>query len=294
MDNIITRTLDNRALLIALDNLYREQMKTYEEDVLLPASRQLVKQLELPIAQVPIEGYYHESAELTEYFLTMRALQACARQHAQVISHMPAYQLLAQISGSPIFGCEAKMGFFPQRLDAIFCALEQTSVAAWSVDVITAKAHTIATAQDDFSLVGLAAFIADAVVLTAVRESTVLYAAVALASAASKPAKIVYQWQVDPALQARVNRFIQEFNRLTQGAIKAAEPANIEYFYHAFSDNELLGRCVCIGKNDSQQPVMYCHWAINHSNGQLKVDEFWSDELWTSERYQSERLWAGY
>jgi hypothetical protein len=291
MENVITKIVDNRVLILALDYLYRENMKKYETDKLLDKSRQLIKMLSLSIVDVPIEGYYHESEELKEYFLNVRTLQQCPLERKNEVEHVDAFQLLSKVTASEIYGKGKSNGFLPQRLDPLFYALQNIPVNRWSVESITSEAQSISMDNDDISLVGIAASINDSVVLAALRESVALYGAVA-AGCAMIPPKIVYKWDVDSELQCKVNRFIKIFNELSSGNIKEANPENVEYFYEAFEGNEIVGRCIYIGYDDTKKPVEKYHWAIKYEGGKVIVDDFWSEELWTTERYQDEKLYA--
>ena len=88
MKNVIVKTLDNRALVLALDYLYREGMKLFEVEKLLPASRKLIDKLPLKVIDAPIEGYYCESEEQKEYFLKIRTLQQCSAERKQEVENI--------------------------------------------------------------------------------------------------------------------------------------------------------------------------------------------------------------
>ncbi len=62
------RVITNRIFLLGLDELYREAMKQNERGELLACARITAKALSLEPADVPVEGYYSEDDELTEYF----------------------------------------------------------------------------------------------------------------------------------------------------------------------------------------------------------------------------------
>lgn len=67
--------VNNRVFLLGLDELYRESMKTHERHELLICARETADALSVAPADVPIEGYYTEDEDLTEYFRLVRALQ---------------------------------------------------------------------------------------------------------------------------------------------------------------------------------------------------------------------------
>ncbi len=61
--------------MLGLDYLYRDAMKSHEVGELLPCARRVAQALEVLPGDVPVEGYYTESPELTEYF----CLAKCSR-----------------------------------------------------------------------------------------------------------------------------------------------------------------------------------------------------------------------
>jgi hypothetical protein len=291
MESVITKVVDNRALILALDYLYRENMKKFEAEKLLYKSRQLINTLSLSVLDAPVEGYYHESEELKEYFLNLRTLQQCPAERKIELENLDAYQILSKVTDSEIYGKGKSNGFLPRRLDPLYYALQNIPVSKWDVESITTEAHSISIDSDDISLVGIAASINDSVVLAALRESVALYGTVA-AGCAIIPPKIIYKWNVDSKLQSKVNRFINIFNELSSGNIKEASPENVEYYYEASDENEIFGRCIYIGYDDTKIPIERYHWAIKCEAGNAIVDDFWSEELWTTKRYQDEKLYA--
>ena len=54
---MMTVSIDNRCLLLALDRLCRDTMKEFELSTLLPAARTVAGSLRLGPADVPVEGY---------------------------------------------------------------------------------------------------------------------------------------------------------------------------------------------------------------------------------------------
>lgn len=291
MPEIINLVVDNRVLLLGLDYLYREHMKDFEVDHLLPYASKLIDQLKLPISTVPVEGYYYESEELTDYFLKVRTLQKENTQIAQTVKHTPEYQILAEVFSSPIYGYSlSHEGFFPQRLNALHYALTATPVNEWSVSTLTTKAQILALENCDISLVGLAASVGDEVVLAALRESVALFSlaagSCALEDSAYVPPIYQYEWKVDALLEQKANQFITTFNQLTNNTIPVAQAQNAELFYDAWQKNHIEDRCIYIGFNELKEPIEYYHWAVEYNQGGLTVKEFWSNEICTTEKYR--------
>lgn len=282
------RIVDNRTFLLGLDELYRNAMKRQERGELLSCARRVATALEVTPTAVPVEGYYTEDPELTEYFLLVRSLQAVGEERTPAVASMPEFQRLWDVTSAPLYGKAILSGkLLPAGRDALSQALHDTIVSEWSVQRLTETARDAAEEMDDFSLVGLAARVQDPVVLTATRESVVLYAEVMLGSALQQePPK--YIWNVDKRLAEQARRFIDAFNTLFGDLLPPPEPEHAERYWHACKDNEILGRCVRIGYNDAVSPTLQYHWAICRRNDDtVSVQEFWHPELWTTERYRS-------
>jgi len=160
----------------------------------------------------------------------------------------------------------------------------------WTVGRLTAAAHATAHQTDDISLVGLAARIQDAVVLTAVRESVVLYAEVGSGDALLLHPE--YVWKVDKDLAEHAKRFIDTFNALFGEELPPPEPVQAGRYWNAYDGNEILGRCVRIGHAPPGSP--HYHWAICKGDaGEFAVQEFWHPEVWTTVRYRSALRYGG-
>ncbi len=283
----LRHVVDNRVFLLGLDNLDRDAMKENERAELLTCARRVAAELRVAPADVPIEGYYAEDEQLTEYFRLMRALQEVRKGSAPAVESMCEFQRLLDVTSAPLYG-HPDFGdkLLPVGRDPLSRALDDT-FPEWTVPNLTAAARSVSHATDDISLVGLAAWIEDALVLTAVRESVVLYAGV-VEGAALDPPKPEYVWQVDDELAERAKGFIDAFNGLFGETLPPAEPAQAIRYWYACQDNEILGRCVRLGLDDSTSPERHYHWAIGHpAYGEHQVKEFWSPEIWTTTRYRA-------
>ena len=277
--------VDNRVFLLGLDALYRRAMKEHERGELLACARRVSDALRVPPADVPIEGYYTEHADLTAYFRLMRALQNVSLDRTAAVEPLPEFQRLLAVTSSPIFGSPMRASLLPVGSDPLSKALKAAdSIDAWTVPRLTAAASAIAREDSDYSLVGLAARAEDPVLMAALRESVVLYAEVATLCAL--PARPMFVWRVDPDLAAAAQRFVDGFNALFGEELP---PASAEYghvFGEAADDLQIVGRCVRIGQTDDAQPGQY-HWAVARtSEGDLAVDEFWAREIWTTGQYR--------
>ena len=285
------RVIDNRVLLLGLDHLYREAIKSHERSELLACARDLAVQVQVGPASVPVEGYYAGDADLTEYFLLMRALQAVDGSSVSAAASSVSYERLCAVASSRLFGTPTDDGkLLPSGRDALTKALESRPPSAWSVPHLTEVAHEFSQRDDEISLVGLAARAGDSVMLAALRESVVLYAARAYGSAIrlSEPE---YVWKVDEGLARQALRFVEEFNRLFQEDLPVPKAENAETFWRAAQGDIILGRCVCIGVDDSSRPVRYYHWAVvSGDDGKPRTRERWDSEIWTTERFRRDSV----
>jgi len=282
--------VDDRVFVLGLDYLYREAMKTFEAERLLPCIEQLAQALSVIPEEIPIEGYYTESRALGQYFKTMRALQEVPRAREPQVKGLEAFETLLKILTSGLFGQPVYQGkLLPVGRDPLSKALWKHAGQNWSIPILLESAYQFADGIDDFSLVSLAARTRDPVILTALRESVVLYAEIVSFGIVEEPDHR-YSWRVSPEIAERGNQFIRTFNELTESQLPVALAKNAETFALAFSKNEIIGRCVRIGDAGAGQPPYY-HWAIYTTNWRapcsLQVEDFWNSEIITTERYRS-------
>lgn len=279
--------VDNRVFLLGLDELYREAMKQHERGELLKCARRVAEILRATPADVPVEGYYADDKKLTEYFRLVRALQDVDESATSSVDSLPAFQRLREVASAPLYGPAQNVGkLLPTGRDALSQALHDT-FPNWTVANLTAAADSKGRETDDISLVGLAARIKDPVVLAALRESNVLYAEMVY-GAARNPPQPKYVWNVDKEVAQHARRFIDTFNSLFGEELPQPDPAQAERYWHAYDNNDILGRCVRLGCDDRISPQRYYHWAIRLApGGEFAVQEFWTPEVWTTTRYRS-------
>jgi hypothetical protein len=283
--NAERRIVDNRVFLLGLDKLYRKAMKRHESDELLKCAQVMAAKLNVAPAEVPVEGYYSEDLKLTEYFRLVRALQNVDNSREPELRSVIGFSRLKEVTQSPIFGIPRQSrSLLPGAVDPLTTALE-SSFPNWTVENLTNATYEVAMDTDDFSLVGLAALAKDSVVLAALRETVVLYAAIAAGSAMM--AEPIYDWTVDDEIAERARRFVEAFNSLFHESLPTPEPSNAADFWNAHDPWSIVGRCVRVGFDDRQSPVQFYHWAIDHdSKFRLCVKGFWNADIWTTERYR--------
>lgn len=291
--SVITHVVDNRVFLLGLDELYRARMKRHERSELRECAQSVAAALGVTAKEFPLEGYYSENEQLTEYFHLMRTLQGIDGDRKETVSHLPEFQRLVEVTSSPIYGTPVDQGMLlPAGRDPLSRALKETW-PDWTIDVLTRAAKKLAVATDDFSLVGLAARVADAVVITALRESVVLYAEL-VPGAAMSPPRIEYKWKVDSDLARQAAKFVDTFNALFTENLPAPVKASAEAYWNAAEDSSIFGRCVRLGFDDTSSPHRYYHWAIcRRDDNTLMVQEFWHPEVWSTARYHAEVPYRG-
>ena len=280
------RVVDNRVFLLGLDELYREAMKRHEREELLQCARETASSLSVGPADVPIEGYYSEDEQLTEYFRLVRGLQGVSKDRESEVANLRSFKRLAQVTQSPIFGPPfVGLSLLSVGRDVLTIALDAT-FPDWTVEKLTNVAYECAAESSDFSLVALAALSRDAVVLAALRESVVLYA---MLGGAGGYREIEYVWEVDEIIQQRAVRFVETFNNLFGENLPRPVSENAKEYWAASSEWKIIGRCVRIGFDESVTPVRQYHWAIDRdAKYRPIVKDFWDTKIWTTAQYRAE------
>ena len=276
--------VDNKVFLLGLDQLYREAMKRQERVELLGCARRVAATLGVPPADVQIEGYYGEAADLTEYFRLMRGLQEVPATARAAVTELAEFRRLDDVAAAPLYGRAQDVGgLLPVGRDPLSQALDNTK-PNWTAERLTAAAGAVARDWDDFSLVGLAARWGDAVMLAALRESVVLYAGLMVTGI---PPTYEFIWRVDPDLARQAQRFIDCFNGMFGKLLPAALADQAEAFWWAADENDIVGRCVRLGYDDSTRAVRHYHWAVRPDLVRgPNLHEFWDADVWTTQRYR--------
>ncbi len=278
------RIVNNYIFLLGLDNLYREAIKQHERAELLDCARRVAAALQVTPSNGPVEGYYAEDDQLTEYFQFFRALQQVKDTRTSEVAALPEFQRLVDVSSSALYGQPQQHDkLLPVGRDALSQALIDT-YPKWTVQNLTTAAYSAAHETDDISLVGLAARVKNPIVLTALRESVVLYAETVCII--EEPPPLKYVWDVDDELAKQARRFIDLFNSLFDEELPSPDQDQAERYWHACEDTEILGRCVRLGRDETQAPPKFYHWAICLKEKGLTVQEFWHPEIWTTDRYR--------
>ncbi len=283
---VVEIIVDDRRFLLGLDELYRAAVKRHEQGELLACAQRVANAMNVVPADVPVEGYYSEHPDLTTYFQLLRAFQKVPLERACEVESLQQFQRLLAVTSSPIYGSPVRKYLLPKGRDPFSAALRAASSAEeFTVPLLTASAAQIASDTDDYSLVGLACRVKDPVVVTALRESVVLYAE-DVTLGLYRPVRRNYVWRVDPDLSAVAQRFVDTFNALFGRELPPVNEKYAHVFGRAADEDAIFGRCVRLGQTPAPDPRFY-HWAIAaESDGQLTVDAFWAPEIWSTDRYR--------
>ncbi|PHS19001.1 MAG: hypothetical protein COA78_01155 [Blastopirellula sp.] len=281
------KIVDDDTFLLALDVFFREGMKQIESSELLVCAESISRELSLDPSTCPIEGYYHETPELSQYFRLMRSIQEVEKNREREISDTRSFERLKQVSSSSIFGiCDDRDDLLlPRRRDVVAYALLDLA-PEWKLQEVLERARDVSS-PDDYSLVGMACRFGSPYVVAALRETVALYAAMMPGCAW----EIEYRWEVSSELETLANQFIEAASIDIGFEIPKANSENAPHYFEKGTGSDILGRCIAIGYNDAESPQLYYHWAIRLilADGKPDVEEFWDEQLWTTERYSVER-----
>jgi len=99
-----TRVIDNRIFLLGLDGLYRDAVKPHERGELLDCARKVANVLGVRPRDGPVEGYYSEHPQLTEYFKLIRALQEVPKDRISVLAGLFKCERLLTVTSAALYG----------------------------------------------------------------------------------------------------------------------------------------------------------------------------------------------
>jgi len=294
MEKIITHEyiVSDFELILGLESFYRRHMKIYETKDLLPLVVALFEKLGISQPEeYPIEGYYYESEELKTYFKYIKTLKEVPIERKDVLQDMLGYKKLTELFCSGLYGKYEYVGaILPSVKDPLYYALDSLSVENWNVKNILNTAYTIINDIGNTTIIGLGIMIKNPVIVTALRESTVLYSDVPCLGMPDFTIKYVnkYIWNVSKEVEKLANMLIETFNGICPYKIPMAIEKNAEKYYDEFSSNPVDLRCVRIGSDVSSR---HYHWAIKkqeHPTSNYKFAEFWDENLWTTEKAEDD------
>jgi len=298
VNTIELRPVTDRDLLLAIDDIYRTTMMRHQAGELLGCARQTATALRVSPAREVVEGYYSSSAALAEDFSLVRALQDVSGSRSAEVESLPAFARLAAVLGSPLYGRPVEDdSLLPRRADSLALVMMELPATEWTIATIASRARARALADDDCSLVGLAARTGDLVMLTALAESAVLER---YRSLGREPVPR-YVWRVSDDLAHAAARFVAHFHALFGDTYPAIGPESTEAYWLASRGKSPAGRCLWLGTDPARPGASHYHWAVAYPKMTrlprlldrlmrrergFRVVEFWSEEVWTTQRYQ--------
>jgi hypothetical protein len=274
-------------LILALDAFYRHRMQKYETEDLLPLVIEIFQKLGISPDKFPIEGYYYESEKLESYFNYIKTFQQVSIKHKEDLQNMLGYKKLTELYCSGLYGkYEYKDNILPQVKDPVYYAMESLSTEKWNVKNILDMAYTIINDIGNTTIIGLGILLKNPVIVTALRESVVLFPEFYTAGDPDFTIKYInkYIWNVSKEIEKLANTIIEIFNGICPYKIPNATEINAELYYKEFTSNPIDIRCVRIGY-DNLSGQNY-HWAIKNQEyltSNYKFMEFWDEKLWTTE-----------
>lgn len=265
-------SLSDARFVIGLDELFRESMKAFEVNTLLPLARRVHEKVGGGIPDVPIEGYYTESAELREYFCTVRKLQNTEVEKVPAEASADLARLSRVLSSRAFGRRRGTTVALPLLTNPLTEALLR--VPEWTIDSLM-TASKGALLDTDVCLVSVAIETGDPVCVCATRETLALE--LLLAAGTTPQAR----WDVSPAVAERAQKFIDTLQADTNIALPAAVAENASSYWAAAQSAEINGRCIAIGQAEiGSQP--YYHWRIEGFGASAKVVDFWADHIVTT------------
>jgi hypothetical protein len=279
----VDRIVDDRVLILGIDELFRTGIKRHERHELLPAARALARHLGVQPYEGDVEGRFHADPDLQEYFRIVRALQKVDDQERPRVAQMREFARLDQVLSSPMFGSMHRTGILlPRGMDPLAVALR--SASEWTLAGLVRLAHDVAEKHDDCSLLGMASAANDPVAMVVLLDPTVLYFE---ESTFGNPPVPVYTWSVSTDIARRAERFVSTYVELFKEEFPRPSAESAELFGAAYYDRAgFVGRCVALGPRQAGRG--YYHWAIYmEPDNSPRVHEFWAEERWTTQQYRA-------
>lgn len=312
-----TLVVDDVQYFRALESEVRESMKAFETG-LLPLAEQAVSDGGFTLGNYPVEGYYHETSELTKYFNCIRTLQGNYTNNVT-----PAIQHLHAVYTHPIFGLKQGVRTAINQTDVYYPQLDPATISP-VVDPVTVATQRLApshklpnwTTQSIMQevkkipkstcLVGLALLVDELhkekgkynpVATCAARETTVLSAMKWIIITSVGPETKV-DWRVSPKVEAYGIEVVNGYNDLitlysmmvkrshgpksAQRIVRQMTPKNVESVLEHAPD---MRRCVNLSAHDK---VGFYHWIIVERNGKYNVVDFYAPQIVTTKEYQAD------
>jgi len=307
--------VDDLVFFQIVDKQIRDAMQEVETEM-LPTAKQALTDTKIPLREFPIEGYYGNKPELTEYFNHLKSLQT---KYSETITD--SVQRLHDFYSHEAFGLQQAVitainqenvwnpmsppAVISPRVDPLTIAISYTLPAATSSSdvyrdlTIANISRWLEGVEPGKGLVGLGAVVDriatkktgvyDPIATTLARETTVLSAATMM-SIGPPPGYLV-----SPEVEEQGNKVIDAYNSLFEEFGFDARIENVTG-KNAMRLNEDLPDMVRVVRIHStnfpgQDPQFY-HWGIkeefNQKTGDIdhKVIDFWRNQVVTTDMYE--------
>jgi hypothetical protein len=267
--------IDDCRFVIALTEFFRDRFRIYETDTLLPLARDVAKRLGIRPLDVPVEGYYAETEELSEYFRLVRGFQQEKIERCSVPQSLRELRAVF-LSGFMGRVCsEDNQSLLPRLSNALNAALER--VSRWNVVTVT-RSSKESVLREDEDLIAVAAATGHPVPLCNARETMVLATALISEQEDDYPKTI---WRVSSQVESLGAAFVRKLAAVTDIRLPEPQAAFASVYASRLQSLSLDGRCVCLGFQYSTERGFY-HWYIDESTEQSSVIDFWSTSIWTT------------
>ncbi|MFH1637511.1 MAG: hypothetical protein ABIB71_03745 [Candidatus Woesearchaeota archaeon] len=306
----MVKIIENFDYFQAVDATVRRYMKAFETEM-LPVAEQALKDAGFPLGNYPVEGYYPETKELTQYFLHVRTLQD---KYTTTVTG--AIQKLHDIYTHPVFGL--KQGkpnainptdvYFPEEdLVTISPVVDPVTVASkkimpnWTIDGIMENVEKENLGE---GLVGFAYMVDELakgerahfnpVATTMACETTVLSRMKMVVRGLRKRPQV--DWRVTPEVEGAGKGVIESYSDLMgrhSSLLREVPQVTPDNICGLLDNLPSVFRIVNLNSNLLRDDGHY-HWAIDSSeeDGKQKglvVKEIWSDKVITTEEYQKSK-----
>ncbi len=300
MEKII---VDDLTYFRALDHSVRDAMKIFETS-LADVAEETVSDVGVEVGDYPVEGYYHETPQLTRYFNAVKTLQDPDNFSEKVTDNV---RLFNKIYTHSVFGLKQAMPTALNKTDVqwkdhppvvVSPVIDPVTIATqktcpnWTLDTIMTA---IEVQELGTCLVGLAVIVDqknkvngkyNPVATTWARETTVLSAAKFICTSARSEPEI--DWQVSKEVEAYGKKVLAgyadliENNSITRNVRRPYEvsPKTIRGLLFRADDPE---RCVHLSTNLDGS---HYHWAVVEENGKYRAVDFNEARIITTKEYQ--------
>lgn len=212
-----------------LDNQIRVKMQKFETDICYPKAKTLLTNSNINIEELkkyPIEGYYTNSPELSQYFTILRNLQHNEEVYKKVIQ-CAELEFLQRVCHRDLFGIidpknRNKDAPLQRRYDLVTLAMEDpqlfdlNSPRPWTISSIMTGCNIWYANRTN--LVELAVLIGKPELVCAGAETNSAYRMIAAVSGACGIAPIIeYKWKVSPDVELLGSKIVEEYNNLLEG-----------------------------------------------------------------------------